>query len=241
MQSLRRLGIDDVSLDIPLPTLIPSICEAFHVHGDARKKLQQALGRKDETLVQEVPKTFKGDEREHANLEKVCAMALVLMRASGETKRAVELLSEMDLPEKAALDRTRLTRVLELLPAELQTMMTVDLVEYRGFEYQTGLSFALFSKAIRGELGRGGRYRTATQEPATGFTFYAESLMPVLPRGKIRPRILVPFDVSPAVSATLVSEGYVVMRNLSRNTDLLAEAKRQNCRAVLENGKPKMV
>lgn len=241
VQSLTQLGVHDISIDVTLPTMVPSICHAMHIDNDARRKLHHALDRKDEALVQELAATHKVDGLEKANLEKVCALALALLRASGEAKRAVELLSAMDLPEKAALDRTRLTRVLDLVPAELQRMMTVDLVEYRGFEYQTGLSFALFSKTIRAELGRGGRYRTATQEPATGFTFYAESLMPVLPRPKARPRILVPFDVSESISAALMNEGYVVVRNLTRGSDLMSEAKRQHCHAVLENGKPKLV
>lgn len=241
VQSLTQLGIHDISIDVTLPTMVPSICHAMHIDNEARRKLHHALDRKDEALVQELAATHKVEGLEKANLEKVCALALALLRASGDAKRAVELLSAMDLPEKAALDRTRLTRVLDLVPASLQSMMTVDLVEYRGFEYQTGLSFALFSKTIRAELGRGGRYRTATQEPATGFTFYAESLMPVLPRAKNRPRILVPFDVSENISVALINEGYVVVRNLSRGTDLMNEAKRQHCHAVLENGKPKLV
>ncbi|MDX1923049.1 MAG: ATP phosphoribosyltransferase regulatory subunit [Alphaproteobacteria bacterium] len=233
MQSLARIGVTGVALDITLPTLIPSICEAFHVEGDARAKLHAALDRKNEALVQGLGKT--------AGMEKACALAVGLLRASGDAGDALAALAAMDLPEKAALDRTRLQRVYDLLPHDLRSTMTVDLVEYRGFEYQTGLSFALFSKAIRAELGRGGRYRTATNEPATGFTFYAESLMPVLPRAKPRARILVPFDTAPAQTAALVKEGYVVLRNLSKDTDLTAEAKRQACHVIYENNKAKMI
>ena len=201
--------------------------------GDARQKLHHALDRKNEALVQGLSKT--------QGLEKACALALALLRASGDASKALDALNAMDLPEKAALDRTRLQRVYDLLPKDLRAAMTVDLVEYRGFEYQTGLSFALFSKAIRTELGRGGRYRTATNEPATGFTFYAESLMPVLPRAKSRARILVPFETSAAQAAALVKDGYVVLRNLTKDNDLTSEAKRQACHAILENNKPKMV
>ncbi len=233
MQSLERIGVGSVTLDITMPTLIPSICEAFGVEGDARQKLHNALDRKNEALVQGLSKT--------AGLEKTCALAVQLLRASGDAEKAIEALGKMELPEKAALDRTRLQRVFELLPKEMRGQMTVDLVEYRGFEYQTGLSFALFSKTIRAELGRGGRYRTATHEPATGFTFYAESLMPVLPRAKNRARILVPFETDATQVAGLVKEGYVVLRSLSKDSDLTAEAKRQACHAILENKKPKMV
>lgn len=237
MQGLARLGVQGISLDLTLPTLVPSICEAFHVHGPARAQLHHALDRKDETLVQELAKGPLASQ----GLQKTCALALVLLRASGDAAHAVTALGQMELPERAALDRTRLTRVLELLPPELVRTTTVDLVEYRGFEYQTGLSFAFFSKAIRAELGRGGRYRTATGEPATGFTFYAESLMPVLHRAKPRARILVPFDTPHQMLEGLIREGYMVLRNLSDQADLVMEAKRQHCHAILEYGKVRII
>jgi ATP phosphoribosyltransferase regulatory subunit len=236
VESLKRLGIKDISLDITLPTLVPSICEAFHVEGDVRNELHHALDRKDEALVLAISK----GEPKSAGVETVCHLALALLRASGDAQRAREVLTHMELPEKAALDRTRLSRVLDLLPKEMLQNLTVDLVEYRGFEYQTGLSFALFSKATRSELGRGGRYRTGCQEPATGFTFYVESLMPVLPMAKLRPRILVPFATSPEHMRTLVKEGYVVMRHLG-DADISAQAKHQHCAAILENGAPKII
>ncbi|NDE89835.1 MAG: ATP phosphoribosyltransferase regulatory subunit [Alphaproteobacteria bacterium] len=233
VQSLSQTGIKDVSVDITLPTLVPSLCDAFEILPLARSELHHALDRKDEALVQALSKT--------AGLEKLCGLALALLRASGDARKAVKALTTMDLPQKAALDRTRLIRVLELLPADMIEHITVDLVEYRGFEYQTGLSFAIFSKSTRKELGRGGRYRTASQEPATGFTFYAESLMPVLPPTKPRPSILVAFETSAAQCDALVKEGYVVLRCLKRSNDLTTEAKRQQCQAVLENGKAKAV
>ncbi len=66
--------------------------------------------------------------------------------------------------------------------------LTVDPGEYRGFEYQTGVSFTMFARGVRGELGRGGRYEAGvgrtSSEPATGFSLYVDSLLPALPKPK---------------------------------------------------------
>src|SRR3546814_19517381 len=66
-----------------------------------------------------------------------------------------------------------------------QARVTVDPVEHRGFEYQTGISFILFAKGVRGELGRGGRYEASgsngERASSTGFTFYMDSVLRALP------------------------------------------------------------
>ena len=46
--------------------------------------------------------------------------------------------------------------------------LTIDPVEHRGFEYQTGISFIFFARGVRGELGRGGRYESGSPTPQRG-------------------------------------------------------------------------
>ena len=60
--------------------------------------------------------------------------------------------------------------------------MTLDPVEYRGLEYQTGVSFSVFGLKGREELARGGRYSAGypedgVSEPATGFTLYMDAVL----------------------------------------------------------------
>ena len=60
--------------------------------------------------------------------------------------------------------------------------LTLDPVEYRGLEYQTGVSFSVFALKGRQELARGGRYSAGypedgVSEPATGFTLYMDAVL----------------------------------------------------------------
>lgn len=201
LYGLRQLGITDITVDLLLPTLIPALCDAEGMDAHTRATLHHALDRKDDAGV----KTLK-----EKTGSKAAAQALELLRSSHNAREALALLERMDLPEKALADRARLARVVALLQADNPPPLTVDLVEYRGFEYQTGLSFTIFSRRTRAELARGGRYRTATQEPATGFTVYAEALLPELtppPGVKVRE---VPFGLSLAEKEKLIATGFIL-------------------------------
>ena len=59
--------------------------------------------------------------------------------------------------------------------------VTIDPVEYKGFEYHCGIGFTLFAAGQRGELGSGGRYDVVfgdrkETESATGFTLYMDTV-----------------------------------------------------------------
>jgi ATP phosphoribosyltransferase regulatory subunit len=114
--------------------------------------------------------------------------------------------------------------------------LTIDPVEYRGFEYQTGLSFTFFALGVRGELGRGGRYRTGNGEgePATGLTLYTDTILRALPAQTPPLRLYLPTGVDAATAKRLRSEGWVTVAGLETVRDTAAEAKRLNCGHRLE-------
>lgn len=224
--ALARLGIADVSVDIVLPTLVPSLADAEGLDSAAATQLAHALAHKDEAAVAALAKGAGG---------RVAAIALGFLRASGPAREAAAALEKADLPEKAAADRTRLLRVLDLLGKDFTPHLTVDLVERRYFEYQTGLSFTFYEKARRAELGRGGRYRTSAGEPATGFTFYTGTIMPVLPAAAARPRLLVPQGLTPGDAQKLIAQGHALVQALEGGGE--DEARAQGCTALYENGK----
>jgi ATP phosphoribosyltransferase regulatory subunit len=119
--------------------------------------------------------------------------------------------------------------------------VTVDPVENRGFEYQTGISFSFFTGMMPGlgELGRGGRYEAgdpAEPEPATGFTLYTDMVLRTLPQIDGARRILVPFGSDPAQARALRQAGWVAVAALEPAADWRAEARRLGCDHVLEGG-----
>lgn len=224
LEALEALGLNDTAVDIVLPTLVLALLDAENVNGDARAALRHALDRKDSGDVEKLGKNLKCG-----------ALLLEMLQASGDLSRAMACLQKAQLPERAAADRARLEKTIKRL-GERAKGMTLDLVESRCFEYQTGLSFSFFSRKGQAELGRGGRYRTASDEPATGLTFYAESLMPVLPAHEDAKEILVPFDLPAQTQAQLRTDGYALLHPLG-DADIKAQAKALGLKQVYSDGR----
>src|ERR1700722_19814251 len=159
--------------------------------------------------------------------------AAALKTAAG---KAAALLGEL---LKAA--RERLGDVVARLKSAVPGLsVTIDPVENRGFEYHTGISFTFFTPAVRGELGRGGRYRTddGDGEEATGFTLYTDTVLQAVPGAAPAKRIYVPEGADPAATRRLREDGWVTVAALAPAKDKRAEAKRLGCGHLLENGKP---
>jgi ATP phosphoribosyltransferase regulatory subunit len=229
-QALDAVGVNNISVDLNVPTLVPTVCRALDLPKDETARLRQALDRKDAAEVAAVG-------------GRAAELLASLMRASGPADRAVELLAALDLPEAADGDRRRLTEVVRLIRAGVpRLMLTVDAVEHRGFEYQTGISFTLFSRGVSGELGRGGRYRAGAQrtgvqgEPATGFTLYLDTILRAVPDPAPSLRVFLPIETDAADGARLRSEGWVTVRALESFEDPAAEARRLHCTHIFTGG-----
>ena len=140
-----------------------------------------------------------------------------------------------DLPAEVTAEIERLAEVLpRLAEAAPDLAVTVDAVERRGFEYQSGLSFTLFSKHVRGELGRGGRYlagaaASGTGETATGFSLYLDSVMRGAPDAAPERRCFLPAGLPQAAGARLRAAGWITVAGLEPADDAAAEARRLAC------------
>jgi ATP phosphoribosyltransferase regulatory subunit len=135
-------------------------------------------------------------------------------------------------------ERDRLAEVVELvLDAAPGLAVTVDPVEHRGFEYHTGISFTLFARRVRGELGRGGRYGPppgqSAGESSTGFTLYMDTLLRALPLPEPQRRVYLPLGTARARGDELRKKGWITVAGVEAAADPRAEAKRQRCTHVL--------
>jgi ATP phosphoribosyltransferase regulatory subunit len=231
VRALQSLGVPNISVDLNVPTLVPTVCRALGLPDEETFHLRQALDRRDAAGVAAVGGTAAG-------------LLAQLMAASGPAPRALAALAGLDLPDAATADRNRLTEVVRLIDAAAPDLMvTVDLVEFRGFEYQTGLSFTLFSRGVRGELGRGGRYRAGGNgggitegEPSTGFTLYLDTVLRAVPGPDPVPRLFVPVEVAASEGDRLRAEGWVTVGGLEPADDPMAEARRLRCTHLFIGG-----
>lgn len=224
-EAALALGVEALSLDLTQPLLAKAVAEGLGFEATRWRALREALDRKDAAAVAE-------EAGEQA------ALFLAMLDAAGPADAALERLSGLDLPEAAASELARLDRVIALLRAEAPELaMTVDPVEHRGFEYQTGVSFTLFAGGVRGELGRGGRYLSAfpgaAAEPATGFSLYMDSLLRALPPAQAAAKLFLPVGSDPARAKALRDEGWVTVAGLETSSEPRAEAKRLGCSHLL--------
>ncbi len=219
-EALGAAGVADVSVDINLPTLAPALCEPLGLDAGAAAALRAALDSKDSAGV--------------AALGGKAAVTLgALLQAAGPAGPALAALEALDLPGAAAAERTRLGAVLEILGRIAPALsVTVDPLEHRGFEYQTGLSFTLFARGVRGEMGRGGRYHVnSTRDPATGFSLFLDSVLRALPPPDRESRLYLPHGNTGAAQR---GQGWVTVAGLAPEDDPEAEARRQGCTHILK-------
>ena len=220
-EALARLGVAGLSVDLTLPTLVPGLVAEL---GLAAPELRHALDRKD---AAEVERLAGADG----------AVLVALLRATGPAEEAVAALRRLTLPAEARREIDRLEEVVGLLAAAAPDLaVTVDPVEHRGFEYQTGLSFVVFARGVRGELGRGGRYEIDTDagaESAIGVTLYMDTVLRAVPAEAPAGRLFLPAGTPAETARRLRDEGWITLAGLDPEAEAKAEARRLGCSHVL--------
>lgn len=227
VEGLAVLGLKNLTVDLSAPTLVTAILDGLDLPADSRAALRGALDQKDGAGVSKLA----GD------MDQVLQG---LLAVTGPARPALAALSNLDLPEDARAAAAALEEVAGLvLQAASGLSVTIDPVERRGFEYQTGVSFTLFVEGVRGELGRGGRYPLLTNgalgEEAAGCTLYMDSLLRAVPAGAAEKRIFLPHGTAPADAAELRAAGWIAVAALAPSGDDIAEARRLGCSHLYAN------
>jgi ATP phosphoribosyltransferase regulatory subunit len=234
--ALTELGVTGVSIDLNLPTVAPAIFAAYGVTGEAERNLAHALAHHDTAVAGATPGVGK--------------LLVELLDLAGPADAAIEKLGRVILPEAAESSRTRLVETVRLIRATAPELtLTVDPLERQGFEYQTGLSFTIFARGSRRELGRGGRYRIANGangaplpdyagrgEPAVGFSLFADAVLNAAPAASASRRVYLPLGISPELARNLRSEQWITVAALDASGDDMSEAKRLGCSHMLAPG-----
>lgn len=231
--ALAEVGLSGMSVDLGLPTLVPTLLDARAVDSGPRAAIRAALDRKDEAAVHALAPDVDPS---------LVTQLTGLLAACGPAERALTALPALSLPEATAEAVRDLRAVVAGLRAAAPALaITIDLVENRGFEYHTGVSFAFFARAAASELGRGGRYRTQKNEDATGVTLFMDMVLAALPPPAPPAQVLIPLGTAPDVAQRLRETGWVTVAALEPCSSLSDEARRLGCSHLLRDGKPQAV
>jgi len=229
VSALEAVGVRDLTVDLSVPTLVPAVIKGLAVEEAAGEALRQALDRKDAEAVSRLSGArsdlFDG-----------------LLRASGPADRALAALRALGLPDQAQGEIAKLAGVVDGIRRHAEGLsLTVDPVEHRGFEYHTGVSFTIFARDVRGELGRGGRYLAegfgAQRETSTGLTLYMDTVLRAVPAEEKAKRVFLPARSDPAAGRSLRKQGWPTLAGLEPTGDPGAEARRLGCSHALIDGK----
>jgi ATP phosphoribosyltransferase regulatory subunit len=216
-EAIMELGITGLSVDLTLPGLVATTCRELGLCDGECDAVRVALDRRDAPAIAAIG-------------GRVGAVFGALLQAAGPAKSAVPALRGLDLSAAAATECRRLIEVAEALQARLPGLgVTIDPVEQRGSDYETGLGFTFFACGPASELGRGGRYSTESGEPATGFTLYTDAILLAEPAQPAERRLFVPAGGDTATTRRCRTTGWVTVLALGPVDDDAAEAARLRC------------
>ena len=220
LESLSSIDINDITLDLNLPFLRAYLLRNIPV--SSRNIINEAIDRKDKNVI----KKLKIDS---------ALQILKLMEAAGDyesSKINLSLLGSNDFLSKA-LDY--LLNVAKIIKENNPSVnITLDPLENRGFKYHSGLSFTIFSKNFRGEIAKGGRYLTVSNETATGCTIYTEKIYNTAKDFIENKLVYVPFlDINDANS--IINKGYDIIFGTRENDNVEQEAHEMGCKYIFKN------
>ena len=240
VEALSGLGISGLVVDITIPPLVPAVLAGTDMDAASVMRIRKALDAKDTVALGAIP-------------DVPGAPLLALIDACGPADVALTRLSHLDLDAgPRALCEQLAGFITEVRAAAPDITLTIDAVESRGFEYYSGIGFALFAQGQRGELGRGGRYTidrgtgdrgTGDGETAVGFTVYVDSLARAVPAHEPARRLYLPFGTDAGVARNLRAEGWRTVQGLAPEAGgkVGDAARRLGCGHAFIDGAPKVL
>ena len=215
--ALEAAGVPGLAIDFTLPDLVEQLAPGMAA--DRLAALRDALDAKDAAGVAAIDPAF-----------------LPLIEAAGPFDAAISRLRAHDSSGALASRLDGLEAVAQAV--EGRVALTLDPTERHGFEYQSWIGFSLFAQGVRGEIGRGGSYSVIGaqgDEPAVGFSLYADPLLDAGIARAERRRLFLPFGTDADTAARLRGEGWVAVAAL----DEADTAQAQLCTHLLTDGEPR--
>jgi len=218
LESLSRAGISQLSMDLNVPRLLDVLlADEASEDDDMLRALREAVSRKDSAAAARLP---------HPQAKFI---QMLLELPLNTMANAAQMLKDLpsDLPEMAKAMLGELAELAAVIAAAMpQIALTIDPLERRGFDYHQGVGFSIFTPGVRGELGRGGRYRTlagsGNSDLSTGVTLYLERVLQATPSMDKSEKIYLAADYGLTVLVELTRAGHHAVMGAASSDDQVA-------------------
>ncbi len=215
LASLQLAGLHDVTLDLSHAGVLHALIAGDVAAQKAQGQLIALLRAKDVPGLQALTMNFNADVR---------AAVLALATLHGDVsvlKRAKEHLPDLPAVRAALEDLAALAHSAD------HVRVNIDLAELSGYQYESGVTFALYVPGLPNALARGGRYDQVGEafgraRPATGFSMDLREIARLLPGAAAAPAIRAPWGREPALQkliAELRAAGEIVIQHLPGHED----------------------
>lgn len=222
IEALRVAGVAGLAIDFTLPDLVDTLAADGFGNAPASAALRDRLDAKDAGGVAAIDPRY-----------------LPLIEAAGPFDAAMARLRALDAGPALAGRLDGLAAIAQKVGSA--AMLTLDPTERHGFEYQSWLGFSIFAQGVRGEIGRGGTYAIVhgdgREEPAAGFSLYADPILEAGIGAVERRRLFLPFGTPAEQAVQLRGQGWVTVAALEAGDSPEA----QLCTHELRDGRPEPV
>jgi ATP phosphoribosyltransferase regulatory subunit len=225
LSALATARVAPLHLDLGHVGVYRALVRAAGIDAGADDELFTALRGKDvallETLTGNLSEPWRGALRAlpalYGEAEAVLVAARVKLPALPEVHAALATVGALAAAARGAV-----------------ATLNVDLADLRGYDYETGALFAVFTPGAPNAIGKGGRYdgigkAFGRARPATGFTLDLRRLAELAPDGKDTRAVLAPNRDDSALDAAIAklrAAGEVVVLDLP-GADASAQADRE--------------
>ena len=209
LASLKLAGLSELTLDLSHVGVLDAVIEDDPLAKSERSALIGLLRAKDMPALHAWVKRYG-----HSVSEAVLTLASL--------RGGIEVLdtARQSLPRKAAIDQA-LSALSQMAQAATGASINIDLADLSGYQYESGVTFAIYVPGLPNAVARGGRYDEVGEafgraRPATGFSMDLREIVGLLPVTPPVPAISAPWrhdEALQALIAQLRQQGEIVIQH----------------------------
>lgn len=209
LASLKLAGLSELTLDLSHVGVLDAVIEDDPLAKSERSALIGLLRAKDMPALHEWVNRYG-----HSVSEAVLTLASL--------RGGIEVLdtARQSLPRKAAIDQA-LNALSQMAQAATGASINIDLADLSGYQYESGVTFAIYVPGLPNAVARGGRYDEVGEafgraRPATGFSMDLREIVGLLPVTPPVPAISAPWrhdEALQALIAQLRQQGEIVIQH----------------------------